>query len=129
MRVLSHAAIPVLLHHVRPKALLEGIGLRVADVVEAIEQDSGVKLSVLRADGGLSHNGFLMQFQADILGLPVETAESSETTALGVAYMAGAPMGEWKPRARFEPQMGEAERGAHRERYRRAVGKVVGGRC
>jgi glycerol kinase len=107
------------------RALLEGIALRVRSVVEAIEQDSGITLGILRADGGLSHNGFLMQFQADVLGIPVETAESSETTALGVAYMAGAPMPEWRPRARFEPRMSEADRAGHWERYRTAIAHLT----
>jgi glycerol kinase len=107
------------------RALLEGIALRVRAVVEAIEQDTELRLTILGADGGLSHNGFLMQFQADILGIPVETAESSETTALGVALMAGAPMPEWRPRGRFEPRMSQAARDLHWERYQKAIAHLI----
>jgi glycerol kinase len=107
------------------RALLEGIALRVRSVVEAIEQDSGVPLGVLRADGGLSHNGFLMQFQADVLGIPVETAASSETTALGAAFMAGARMPPWRPRARFEPRMTQSARDEHWARYQQAIAHLT----
>ena len=73
------------------RAALEGIAFQVADVLDAFPGGVGV----LRADGGASANGFLMQFQADLLGCPVEVAAEQETTALGAAALAGLAIGIW----------------------------------
>jgi glycerol kinase len=73
------------------RAALEAIAFQVADVLEAFPS----RLEVLRADGGASENGFLMQFQADLLGCPVEVATERETTALGAAVLAGRTVGLW----------------------------------
>lgn len=71
------------------RAALESIAFQSADLVSAMERDAGVKVNMLRVDGGASANGFLMQFQSDILGMPIRRPEIVETTALGAAYLAG----------------------------------------
>ena len=101
------------------RATLEAIAYQTLDAVRAMETASGRPLGELRADGGASANGWLMQFQADVLGVPVVLGESTETTALGAAYLAGVGVGmwtvsdvrdAWRERARYEPRMGEDER-------------------
>ncbi len=97
------------------RAALESIAYQVRELVEAMEADSGERLSELRVDGGASVNNFLMQFQADILGRPIVRPVDIETTALGAAYLAGLACGFWKSvqeietfwraERRFEPQM------------------------
>lgn len=77
------------------RAALEGIAFQVADILQAMERDSGVKLKELRVDGGASNNGMLMQFQADLLGVPVLRPAITETTALGAAALAGLAVGTW----------------------------------
>ena len=77
------------------RATLESIAYQSADVIKTMENDSGIKIKLLRADGGASRNDLLMQFQADIIDKPVEAADFSETTALGVAYLAGLAVGFW----------------------------------
>jgi len=96
------------------RAALEGIAFQVADVLDALDEP----LAVLRADGGATANGFLMQFQADVLGVPVEVAAERETTALGAAALAGLGAGLWggvdelrpliRRGARYEPSAGAA---------------------
>ena len=102
------------------RATLEAIAYQTVDAVRAMEAGAGEPLRELRADGGATANGWLMQFQADVLGAPVLLPEVSETTALGAAYLAGVGAGlwtvsdvraGWRERARFEPRMGEDERG------------------
>lgn len=78
------------------RAALEAIAYQTRDLVEAMESDTGERLRELRADGGASANDFLMQFQADILGVPVLRPKDIETTALGAAYLAGLATGFWK---------------------------------
>jgi glycerol kinase len=80
------------------RAALEGIAFQVADVLDVMKQDSELPLSELRVDGGASANNLLMQFQADILGVPVVRPKIIETTALGAAYLAGLAVGFWKSR-------------------------------
>jgi glycerol kinase len=80
------------------RAALESIAYQTRDVLECMEKDSGMKLKELRVDGGAAANGFLMQFQADILGVPVVIQETTETTALGAAYLAGLAVGFWQDR-------------------------------
>lgn len=81
-------------HFVR--AVLESLAYQTRDVLAVMEEDSGMKLSSLRVDGGVVKNGFLMQFQSDILGVPVERPEINETTVLGAAYLAGLSAGYWQ---------------------------------
>lgn len=78
------------------RAVLESIAYQTYDVLQVMQQDSGIKLEGLRVDGGACANNFLMQFQADILNVSVERPEIIETTALGVAYLAGLAVGYWK---------------------------------
>lgn len=78
------------------RATLESIGYQSRDVIQAMEQDSGVKLTSLKVDGGATANNFLMQFQSDILGEDVQRPVVVETTALGAAYLAGLAVGFWK---------------------------------
>jgi glycerol kinase len=101
------------------RATLEAIAYQTVDAVRAIELASGEELPELRADGGATTNAWLMQFQADVLGVPVVLPEIAETTALGAAYLAGVGAGlwtvsdvrdGWRERRRYEPQMSEDER-------------------
>ena len=78
------------------RASLEAIAYQTMDVMNAMKQDTGIEISSLKVDGGASKNNFLMQFQADILSLNVERAKIMETTALGVAYLAGLKVGTFK---------------------------------
>jgi glycerol kinase len=78
------------------RATLESLAYQTKDVLASMEADSGIRLKKLRVDGGATANGFLMQFQSDILGVPVERPTVLETTALGAAYLAGLAVGFWK---------------------------------
>jgi glycerol kinase len=80
------------------RAALEAIAYQVADVLDAMKADSGLDISELRVDGGAAANNLLMQFQADILGVPIARPKTAETTALGAAYLAGLAVGYWKSR-------------------------------
>jgi glycerol kinase len=118
------------------RATLEAIACQVRDVVEAMERDSGTKLSELRVDGGAAANDFLLQFQADILGRTVVRPACLETTALGAAYLAGLAVGFWKDREevtrnwreerRFEPQMAAGKREELYAGWLRAVERAKG---
>lgn len=77
------------------RAALESIAYQTKDVLEAMQEDSGINLQALKVDGGAVENNFLMQFQSDILGVPVERPNITETTALGAAYLAGLAVGFW----------------------------------
>ncbi|MCM3735271.1 glycerol kinase GlpK [Bacillus cytotoxicus] len=89
-------------HFVR--ATLESLAYQTKDVLCAMEADSGIELTTLRVDGGAVKNNFLMQFQGDILGVPVERPEVNETTALGAAYLAGLAVGYWKDQEEIAAQ-------------------------
>lgn len=113
------------------RATLESIAYQTRDVLEAMTSDSGLELPALRVDGGAVANDFLMQFQADILGVPVQRPAVTETTALGAAYLAGIAVGywdsqdeiqkKWRIEKTFEPQMGEDERESMYAGWKRAV--------
>ncbi len=102
------------------RATLEGIAYQVSDILDAMQRDAGIRLRELRVDGGASANNLLMQFQSDILGVPVVRPKVTETTALGAAYLAGLAVGFWKDRAeiarqwqvdrRFKPGLKKATR-------------------
>ena len=122
-------------HFVR--ATLESIAYQSRDVVEAMIRDGGsADLQTMRVDGGASANDFLMQFQADILGIPVERPAFAETTALGAAYLAGLSVGfwpdldrigaAWKLGKRFEPAMSADERDSRYAGWQEAVRRVGG---
>ena len=118
------------------RAALESMCYQTCDVVEAMSRDSGLKIRGMRADGGAVGNGFLMQFQADMLGVPVEVPRVTETTALGAAYLAGLAVGYWEGRAdlssrntagrRYDPGMSSEERGRLRRSWARAVERAGG---
>ncbi len=113
------------------RAALESIAYQTRDVLDAMQQDAGERLQALRVDGGAVANNFLMQFQADLLGTPVERPEMRETTALGAAYLAGLASGFWgsldelKRKAViervFEPQCDESQREKRYAGWRKAV--------
>ncbi|MBQ4537793.1 MAG: glycerol kinase GlpK [Lachnospiraceae bacterium] len=116
-------------HFVR--AALESIAYQTADVLVAMEQDSGLDLKSLKVDGGASANDFLMQFQADVVNTKVNRPKCIETTALGAAYLAGLATGYWKSKeeikenwqigASFEPAMDEEQRKSLLKGWKRAV--------
>lgn len=89
-------------HFVR--ATLESLAYQTKDVLTAMEADSGISLKKLRVDGGAVKNDFLMQFQSDLLSVPVERPVVNETTALGAAYLAGLAVGFWKDREEISKQ-------------------------
>ncbi len=113
------------------RATLEGIAFLIHDLAEAMRGEAHRPIPVFKVDGGASQNDLLMQFQADLLGIPVERPRLVETTAFGAAFLAGLATGvwkdreeirkAWKPGKRFEPRMGEAERAERLARWRRAV--------
>ena len=113
------------------RAALEGIAFQVADVLDAMRNDSGIAIEELRCDGGASVNNLLMQFQADILQVPVVRPQVIETTALGTAFLAGLAVGFWSDQHQiesiwkadrvFEPKMPSSEVLGARERWADAV--------
>ena len=113
------------------RATLESLAYQTRDVITAMESDSGLSLKTMRVDGGATANNFLMQFQADILGVTVERPAVTETTALGAAYLAGLASGfwqsqeeiaqQWTVERRFEPQMSDSERDRLYAGWQRAV--------
>ena len=112
------------------RATLEAIAFQVADVLELMGRDSGIALKELRVDGAATVNNLLMQFQADILGIPVVRSAVAETTVLGAAYLAGLSVGmwsaadldaQWRGDRTFAPKMDAASRAAARAKWTRAV--------
>jgi glycerol kinase len=113
------------------RAALESIAFQVADVLEAVHGETGTPLGALRVDGGAAVNDLMMQFQADVLRVPVVRPRVTETTALGAAYLAGLATGFWagpeelrakrQGDVRFEPRMDAKERAERRARWQRAV--------
>ena len=118
------------------RAALEGIAYQVADVLRAMEADSGIAASELRVDGGAAANDLLMQFQADILQVPVVRPRTLETTALGAAYLAGLAVGywdgiegirsQWQTDSRFDPVMKVEEVNGLRAGWERALERARG---
>jgi glycerol kinase len=117
------------------RATLEAIAYQTHDAVRALEHACGTPLQELRADGGASANGWLMQFQADVLGVPVVVPEITETTALGAAMLAGVGAGlwtvqdvaqSWRERRRFEPSMDAARRAELLAGWTRALERAAG---
>jgi glycerol kinase len=120
-------------HFVR--ATLESLAFQTRDVLNAMEQDSGIKLKSLRVDGGASANNFLMQFQSDVLGTPVDRPQTTETTALGAAYLAGLAVGyykklnipkQWKIDRQFKPVMKAPDREKIYGGWKKAVELTMG---
>lgn len=113
------------------RAAVESIAYQVADLFDAMRKDSGNAVQELRVDGGAAANDSLMQFQADILGVPVVRSETTEATALGAARLAALAVGFWPPEfdrsattRRFEPQMSAAHAKSLRERWTEAVSRA-----
>jgi glycerol kinase len=113
------------------RAALEGIAFQVADVLDAMREDAGIPIAELRVDGGASTNDLLMQFQADIMQVPVVRPKVIETTALGAAFLAGLAVGFWSDLSEienvwqtdriFEPSMPESEVASRRARWSEAL--------
>src|SRR5207245_2524317 len=116
------------------RAALEGVAFQVADLVEAAAKDASESLRSLRVDGGMARNAWFLQFQADVLGLPVLQAAQSESTALGAAFLAGLKAGVWpdldslrrlsQEEHEFRPKMTTPER-ERRLKERRRAGQAV----
>ncbi|SHF38693.1 glycerol kinase GlpK [Desulforamulus putei] len=117
------------------RAALDSLAYQTKDVLGAMEADSNIKLQALKVDGGAVANNLLMQFQADILGVPVERPKVIETTALGAAYLAGLAVGFWQSKEelasrwqldrRFESQMDDAKRNKLYGGWKRAVSRSM----
>jgi glycerol kinase len=117
------------------RATLESIAYQTRDVLELMRNECGIDLCELRVDGGACANNFLMQFQADILGIPVERPEIIETTALGAAYLAGLAVGFWKDQSmvaerrqvnrKFIPSMNEDKRKELYDNWKKAVKRAM----
>lgn len=118
------------------RAVLEATSWQTREVVDAMHQDSGVQISTLKVDGGMTKNGLLMQHQADVLGVPVIRPVISETTCLGAAYAAGLATGvwndlgeltsHWRKDAEWAPSMAAGERDGEYRNWRKAVEKSFG---
>ncbi|MGH2541625.1 MAG: FGGY family carbohydrate kinase, partial [Ardenticatenaceae bacterium] len=118
------------------RAALESCAYQTKDVVEAMARDSGLNAPLLRVDGGGAANRMLMQFQSDVLGIPIERSAVAETTALGAAYLAGLAIGFWNGKAEiaaiwesdatFEPSMDGEKRDALYSEWLRAVERAKG---
>ena len=114
--------------------LCQAVAFQTREVVDAMEADSGVRLTELKVDGGMIANELLMEFQADILGVDVVRPKVAETTALGAAYAAGIAVGfwageqdvidNWAEGARWTPQMQEGERERLYRNWKKAVTKT-----
>jgi len=117
------------------RAAVESIAYQVADLTDAMQADSGIELEELRVDGGATANETLLQFQADVLGIPVICSKVTETTALGAAYLAGLAAGFWKNKNEiqahwqsgkvFAPQMSPAKAKELRKRWNEAVKRAM----
>ena len=118
------------------RAALEATAFQTQEVIDAVNADSGVPLTEIKVDGGMIANNLLMQFQADILGVPVVRPVVAETTALGAAYAAGLAVGfwsgldelrtNWQEDSRWTPQMDESERSRQLRNWKKAVTKTFG---
>lgn len=118
------------------RAAVESIAFQVGDLLEAVRSDSGIPPEELRVDGGAATNDALMQFQADLLGVPVVRPAVTETTALGAAYLAGLAVGfwsspadiarQWQVERRFDPSMPRRDADRLRGRWREAVQRAKG---
>ena len=117
------------------RAALEATAFQTREVLDAMNADSGTPLVELKVDGGMTANNLLMQFQADIVGIPVVRPEVPETTALGAAYAAGlatdlwSGLDElrslWEVQSRFVPQMSDQDRDEHMRKWRKAISKSL----
>ena len=117
------------------RAALKSVALQTMDLVTAMEQDTGKKIKELRVDGGATKNRYLMQYQADILNIPVLLPENTESTALGAAYLAGITSGLYatldeiavnnRIETTYKPEMNSSEREEHKQLWQEAVARLV----
>ena len=117
------------------RATLESLAYQTSDVISAMEEDAQLQLNELKVDGGASANQFLLQFQSDILNIPVIPATVHETTALGAAYLAGLAVGYWKDQEEvatlsqsgtiFQPKMTEKERKTKLKDWKKAIQATI----
>jgi glycerol kinase len=117
------------------RAALEAIALQSAEVLDAMQRDAGQPIVELRVDGGAARNDLLMQFQADVMGVPVVRPVVTETTALGAAYLAGLAVGFWqgtdelsalwRAERRFMPAMTPGDRAVRLHQWKRAVERAA----
>jgi len=113
------------------RATLEAIAYQVAENLEVMQSDSGIEIESMRVDGGAVANGFLMQFQADILGIPIDVPVITETTALGAAYLGALGVGDfdsiesvresWKLKKRYLPTLGKEQRQSMMKQWKKAI--------
>ena len=118
------------------RAALEAVAHQALDIVEAMNQDSGVALTSLKVDGGMVKNELLMQYQADLLDVPVIRPKITETTVLGAAYAAGLASGfwpnmdalkeQWEEDETFLPDMSEEDRSKRTALWKKAVDRTLG---
>ncbi|MDQ6832555.1 MAG: FGGY-family carbohydrate kinase, partial [Chloroflexota bacterium] len=116
------------------RATLEAVSYQTRDVLDLMQRESGIAVTQLRVDGGMVRNDFLMQFQADMLGVPVQRPQVTETTALGAAYLAGLAVSYWRDQDEiaanwtvdrtYEPRMPDEERARLYEGWQAAVRKA-----
>ena len=114
---------------------MEAIAYQVAENLEVMQEDSGIKIETMRADGGAVVNEFLMQFQADVLGIPVDVPVINETTALGAAYLSALGVGDfnsvkeinsnWKLNKRYVPSIDKDQRESMIEQWKKAVQRAT----
>lgn len=117
------------------RATLEALAYQTSDVISAMKEDANLQLNELKVDGGASMNQFLLQFQSDILNIPVKPAVIQETTALGAAYLAGLAIGYWKDQneicqlclsgAIYQPKMEEKERSDKLKQWDKAIQATI----
>ena len=118
------------------RAALEAIAYQTMDVISAMQQDTGLSIKTLKVDGGASQNGFLMQFQSDIIDAKVQRSRVMETTALGAAYLAGLQVGVWSSleqitdswgmEAEYTPSMAETVKRKYIQKWHKAVSMCAG---
>lgn len=117
------------------RAVLESMGYQIRDVIECMETDSGIKNTELKVDGGACKNNFVMQFQSDLLGVPVVRPKFVESTARGAAFLAGLATGFWKSKdellgafeldQKFEPEISQEESNQLYQGWQEAVDYVL----
>jgi glycerol kinase len=117
------------------RATLESIAFQVADIIRLMEEETGIPVNQLKVDGGMVVNDFLMQFQADILDVPIVVPQVTETTCLGAAYLAGLHVGfwesleelsaNWKKNRIYDPQMDRSRAEELLDGWRKAIQNVI----
>lgn len=115
------------------KAAVESIAYQITDIIKAMSEDASIPIKELRVDGGPTKNDYLMQFQSDILGMPVQVPDQEELSGIGVAYLSGIALGLYDKerifdqikRSKYEPLMKEEEKVKHYQGWKTAVGSII----